>query len=154
MKKDSDKKLPPSVNDEVDQKTSARRKLLKAVLTSGGVISTAEIVPKSWAAPIVNTIALPAHAVMTTAVQVAGLILGDNTGSTQDGNALDKPQLVDKVIDLVVPAAVAGLTPTNFIGCCITVTVADLNASNNLQNVGITLECSGGATNTGMGSLD
>ncbi len=50
----------------MDSKTAkARRKLLKAMLASGGAVTTAKALPEKWTAPIINSTIVPAHAQTT-----------------------------------------------------------------------------------------
>lgn len=44
------------------QKHLARRKLLRVIVTGGGVFATSQVLPNVWTKPIVEGVVLPAHA--------------------------------------------------------------------------------------------
>ncbi|MFC1680681.1 hypothetical protein ACFL1S_02660 [Pseudomonadota bacterium] len=46
-------------------KSNARRKLLKAVLAGGGVVTAAKTLPEKWTAPAIKSVILPAHAAVS-----------------------------------------------------------------------------------------
>lgn len=52
---DSHQPIPP-------HNVSARRKLLKGLVVSSGVIVSAKLAPETWTKPIINAVILPSHA--------------------------------------------------------------------------------------------
>ncbi len=48
--------------DQEQELLKTRRKALGKILVAGGVIAGAHIIPSKWAAPVVNSIIVPAHA--------------------------------------------------------------------------------------------
>lgn len=56
-----------------ESQTIARRRLLKILGATSGVVLTSSIVPEKWTSPIVEVGYLPAHAQITGVVQVSSL---------------------------------------------------------------------------------
>jgi hypothetical protein len=50
------------MTDQTQNKHTARRKLLKSVVAGGGVFAVGKMLPESWTRPVVQAVALPAHA--------------------------------------------------------------------------------------------
>ena len=59
-----DKKRPkaPDESEEIEGASKGRRKLLKALLGAGAVVTGSNILPDKWAKPVIDTVILPAHA--------------------------------------------------------------------------------------------
>lgn len=72
----SDEKKPvkPEVND--DRPRHSRRRLIQ-LLTAGGVVTTAKIIPGEWTRPVVESVSLPAHAQTTEPGEI--IVLGNNS---------------------------------------------------------------------------
>ncbi len=92
-----------------DQKRQAsRRKLLKSILAGGGVAVAGRGLPEQWTKPVVDAVLLPAHAQTTCGgitSYAGGVIL--STTSVEVNNSP-----VEKLLDLVVPRALAQPAPT------------------------------------------
>lgn len=62
----NDKKTPSTDENQAQpasyRKPNQRRKALKTMVAGGGAATTAAMLPEKWAKPIVDSIALPAHA--------------------------------------------------------------------------------------------
>ena len=62
-------------------KAAARRRLLKSLAVTGGALIVGRHAPKDWVKPVVETVALPAHAqtsvcpVLEAAPRSAGFVL-------------------------------------------------------------------------------
>ena len=82
---------------------SKKRTLLKGILGSSSAIAAAKVTPASWTKPVVETVALPAHAIMTdgdgsgssgttvpptTQKPCAGMYMGPITAPTNNKNIL------------------------------------------------------------------
>lgn len=52
----------PAMSDQKKSKHTARRSLLKSVVAGGGVFAVGKMLPESWTRPVVQSVALPAHA--------------------------------------------------------------------------------------------
>lgn len=52
-----------------NEASETRRKLLRSLMAGSGVTITAHSLPEKWAKPIVNSIALPAHAETTADIE-------------------------------------------------------------------------------------
>jgi hypothetical protein len=54
-------------NRDQDEVSAGRRELLKAVAAASGVVATRVLLPVAWSTPIVASMALPAHAALSSA---------------------------------------------------------------------------------------
>lgn len=77
------------------KKNEARRRLLRSLTASGGVMATSALLPREWVSPIVKSVILPAHA------QTTGLITGNFGAAASAVTRNDIPS----VLDLIVPQA-------------------------------------------------
>lgn len=53
-----------SSTEQSERTRKSRRKLIQ-LLATGGVVTSAKVIPTDWAKPVVETVALPAHAQTT-----------------------------------------------------------------------------------------
>lgn len=84
----------------------ARRKLLRNLAAGGGVITTGLMLPKEWAAPVVKTVTLPAHAQVSPpapATPPDPLARGFGPAAPPAGAR----NTVPSILDLVIPTAYA-----------------------------------------------
>jgi hypothetical protein len=77
---------------------SPRRRLLKALTGTGGIMATGVMLPKTWVSPVVDSIMLPSHA------QTSGPIVG-NFGAA--ASTMTRRDDGPSVLDLVAPNAYA-----------------------------------------------
>lgn len=91
-------------NKEEQDKVSSRRRLLKALTGTGGVMATGAVLPKAWVSPVVNAITLPAHAQTSLTVGNFGAAVSTVARANQPS-----------VLDLVVPSANA-IVPSAMVG--------------------------------------
>ncbi len=107
---------------------SQRRKLLKTVAISGGVIGATQSMPEKWLKPVVDSVILPSHA---TTSDNSGSLAGDeaitttlppadkyylqidylNTASSSERN---DSSLLEQLADGLIPPAHAG-NPANYV---------------------------------------
>ncbi len=108
---------------------SQRRKLLKTVAISGGVIGATQSMPEKWLKPVVDSVILPSHATtsdnsgslagneaITTTPAPANkyyLQLDDTTRITGILNEPREPSLLEQISEGLVPSAHAA--PSNYI---------------------------------------
>ena len=126
-----------------ESQIQARRKLLKTLLAGGGVVSTAQVLPENWVRPVINTVALPAHA-QTSFFQVRGLIL-DSGASIQSGTR----SFAQSISDFLIQPAQAGIP---FFLCCITITFKG-DPSDNDTEVEIEIDCDAQPGADGSGTV-
>ena len=88
-------------NRRAELSASKKRTLIKGILGSGSALAAAKVAPSNWSKPVIETVALPAHAIMTagegsdssgttvpptTQKPCAGMYMGFITGPTDDKN--------------------------------------------------------------------
>ncbi|MGA8260696.1 MAG: twin-arginine translocation signal domain-containing protein [Arenicellales bacterium] len=76
--------------------SASRRRLLKALTGTGGMMATGAVLPTKWVSPVVDSIMLPAHA-------QTSLVVGNYGPAMLVGGRLKSPS----VLDLVAPRAEA-----------------------------------------------
>ncbi len=57
-----EKKIMGSSEENETQQIESRRKALRKILISGGVVASASFLPDKWVKPVVDSIVVPAHA--------------------------------------------------------------------------------------------
>lgn len=88
-------------NDNAEQNNNRRRAL--KLLLGGSVVGTAAALPTRWTRPVVEAVVLPAHA------QLSGPLYFLSTGNS--ANLVTAAVDPGRLLNLVVPSAVAGGTP-------------------------------------------
>lgn len=94
----NDRDLPETGSEEIDtgaeQHKKARRRLMMTLAAGGGAFAAANVLPKEWTRPIVNSIVVPAHA-------QASLAVGTFTTQSLESSIFD--YLVQPLHAVVVP---------------------------------------------------
>lgn len=127
---DSSKPERPGASDNDAQAEStsrqtsrrSRRRLIQ-VLTAGGVVTTAKLLPSEWARPVVESVSLPAHAQTTSEVIELGnsdpFGAASNLSNERPESLLASGvETAGEVLKRVITAAYAGDQPDDtLIGC-------------------------------------
>jgi len=111
-----------------------RRKTLLLALAGAGVPLSERVVSGQWIAPVVDAVALPAHAATSQANATgmfASSILSENAGSSPFANIAERSE--EEILDLFVsaaePAAVDGCTVSNYCSGSYSAELVDLVAT-------------------------
>ncbi len=107
--------------------TNVRRKALKSLLVSGGVVTGASILPQKWSRPVVDSVILPSHASTTddsdsgsTEETTVNYYYNDNS-LVQNRTGSENRLFAERILDAVVPTAQAVQLP-HTIYICIAIT--------------------------------
>jgi hypothetical protein len=68
--------VPVSADNSEHEKHVSRRKLLKLMAVTGGVVATSQLIPGEWVKPVIGFGTLPAHAQGSAAPLTSTTILG------------------------------------------------------------------------------
>jgi hypothetical protein len=93
---------------DLDQIEVGRRELLNALASAGGVLATRVLLPAVWSTPILASMALPAHAAMSSSVSQAQEPAQDSSatpGSGAGGVAIVATVVSGKVKLVITPPA-------------------------------------------------
>ena len=97
-----------------------RRKVLKTMAVSGGIVAGAsQVVPKKWVTPIIDSVLLPVHA-QTSVVSLSGTFTGTVSNNVAF-NEQNSPSLISRgsginhlILEFLVPSAEASHAQTGW----------------------------------------
>jgi hypothetical protein len=96
-------------NKEINEnKSGARRQIIKSVAVGGGVFATGSALPGSWVKPMLDTVVLPAHA-QTSLPPITGVYGGASIGIVLNSNdsKVNSYALLDMLISPAAAQSVA-----------------------------------------------
>lgn len=141
----TDKKKPAETSDEAvlnngqaddSNPVAARRKILRTIVTGGGLGATAAFVPTTWTKPVVDAVTLPAHAQTSGGPFNGTGVVGVGPPIMQAPDEGDFGSFVQAVRDVIIPTAEAqGGRP---FGRCLTITVGNLADNGSTASVVLT----------------
>jgi hypothetical protein len=126
--KDSSKSNDDPTETTGDTMRRSRRRLIQ-ILTAGGVVTSARLVPAEWARPVIESVSLPAHAQTTGEVEVIvlgndGVAFGDRTPDSERPESLlaSGVETMTDLLDRITQAARAGedFQDDAIVGCNLT----------------------------------
>jgi hypothetical protein len=114
-----------------DSKTQGRRRLLKALVATGGAAAGATALPSRWTRPFIDSLSIPAHAQASSLPLVTGPFSTSQTSTRSIFDLFEQPVSASPIGDIQVGNGVFSLAW-------------------NLDQLGYTI-CGEGSVNTGNG---